>query len=118
MSQYFYKIVDEAPSEPLPERLQATVLDTQDGFIHLSTAKQIPITADLFFSTIPVIYLLKLRVESLDGDIRYDEDTGSGCPHLHDSHGLGKANVADVLTIDKGQYNSWAQVPALQDLED
>lgn len=119
MLQYFYKIVDEAPKGPLPQTLPLSDLDTQDGFIHLSTAEQIPITADLFFSTIPTIYLLKLRVKDLDGDIKYDETAGRGCPHLHGSqNGLGKDNIADVLTIHKEHYNAWAQVPALQQLED
>ncbi|QIW95269.1 hypothetical protein AMS68_000787 [Peltaster fructicola] len=119
MSQYFYKILDEEPPRSLPQKLPESQLDAQDGFIHLSTAMQIPITADLFFSTVGTIHLLKLRVRDLDGDIKYDEAVGPGCPHLHNSkNGLGKNNVVDVLTIQKEQYSTWAEVPALQELED
>jgi uncharacterized protein (DUF952 family) len=39
--KYVYKIVPEAPPEPLPEQYAISALDEKDGFIHLSSASQV-----------------------------------------------------------------------------
>lgn len=39
-NKYFYKILDDAPPEPLPETLPATELDEKDQFIHLSVCQE------------------------------------------------------------------------------
>ncbi|KAI5367980.1 hypothetical protein Slin15195_G031140 [Septoria linicola] len=115
---YFYKILDSAPPSPLPETLPATELDTKDNFIHLSTAKQIPITADLFFADHKKLWLLKLRVADLDGEIKYDPSLPE-CPHVHESkRGLGKGNVEEVIVVEKPAESIWVKVPELEALED
>ncbi|KAK4631552.1 hypothetical protein CLAFUW4_03175 [Fulvia fulva] len=117
---HFYKILDNAPREPLPETLPLSELDKKDGFIHLSTANQIKETANLFFSKTEKLWLLKLRVETLkkDGNIEWNSDI-PGCPHLHDSQqGLGKSNVEAIIVAEKGNHGSWKEVPELLNLED
>ncbi|EME47372.1 hypothetical protein DOTSEDRAFT_145970, partial [Dothistroma septosporum NZE10] len=117
---HFYKILDSAPQEPLPESLPLSDLDKKDGFVHLSTANQTKETANLFFSNTEKLWLLKLRVDDLkkDGNIQWNPDI-PGCPHLHDSaRGLGKSNVTAVIIANKGSHGSWKEVPALLDLED
>lgn len=117
---YFYKILDSAPPQPLADSLPLSELDKKDGFIHLSTATQTKETADLFFSKAEKLWLLKLRVDTLknDGNIQWNPDV-SGCPHLHDSRqGLGRANVEAVIAAEIGNYGSWKKVPELLDLED
>lgn len=39
--QFVYKILPEAPAEPLPAQLPLSELDAKDGFVHLSTATQV-----------------------------------------------------------------------------
>lgn len=39
--KYIYKIVPEAPPEPLPAVYPLSSLDAADGFIHLSEASQV-----------------------------------------------------------------------------
>lgn len=40
--RYIYKILDEAPPSPLPATLPPlSDLDQKDGFVHLSTARQV-----------------------------------------------------------------------------
>lgn len=114
---YYYKIFESAVPEPLPETLPTTALDAQDNFIHLSTAQQTPITADLFFGKYSRLWLLKLRVKDLDGEIRFVPDLPQ-CPHVHDSrHGLGKRNVEEVIVVDKEGHDSWKSVPEMMKLE-
>ncbi|GIZ46981.1 hypothetical protein CKM354_001008300 [Cercospora kikuchii] len=114
---YFYKILDSPPPSPLPETLPATPLDIKDNFIHLSTATQIPITADLFFASHTKLWLLKLRIADLDGEIRYVEGLPE-CPHVHDSvKGLGKGNVEEVILVERRKGEKWGALEALRKLE-
>lgn len=114
---FYYKIFEHAIEQPLPETLPTTALDAKDGFIHLSTAQQTPITAGLFFGKFTKLWILKLRVKDLDGEIRFPADL-PGCPHVHDTrHGLGKRNVEDVIVVDKAGHDSWKSVPELARLE-
>ena len=115
---FWYKILDQAPPSPLPETLPATDLDAHDGFIHLSTASQIPITAGLFFKTHTSIWVLKLRREKIDGRVEYPPELGESCPHIHDSTtGLGKQNIEDVVELKRGEGQKWADVPEMAKLE-
>lgn len=115
---FWYKILDQPPPSPLPETLPATDLDAKDGFIHLSTGSQIPITAGLFFSNHPSIWVLKLRRENIDGRVEYPPELGKCCPHVFDSKGLGKDNVEDVIELKRGEGQEWAEVPGMSQLHD
>jgi uncharacterized protein (DUF952 family) len=115
---FWYKILDQPPPSPLPETLPPTDLDAQDGFIHLSTASQIPITAGLFFQSHDIIWVLKLRREKVDGRVEYPLELGESCPHIHDSRtGLGKHNVEDVIELERKKDQKWADVPEMARLE-
>lgn len=79
---HVYKIV---PSDlivfPLPERLPLNPLDERDGFIHLSTAKQIPGTIRRFFANESTIYILRIKYETVERDIRWENSSkGNGEP--------------------------------------
>lgn len=116
---FWYKILDAAPPSPLPETLPATPLDAKDGFIHLSTASQIPITAGLFFTNVDCIWVLKLRREKIDGRVDYPPQLGKSCPHIHDSRqGLGKHNVERVIELRRGEGQDWKDVDGMKQLED
>lgn len=118
---YLYKILDEAPPHPLPETLPATELDTNDGFIHLSTADQTPTTAKLFFSSHTKLWILRLDQSVLDGRIEYSTDPNAGiengCAHVYDSKiGLGKTNVVEVLEAERAESENWTEVKTMKDL--
>ena len=120
-NKYLYKILDKAPQEPLPETLAASKLDKNDGFIHLSTAEQTPITAGLFFSSHSQLWILKLERSALDGRIDYSTDPkagiGNGCAHVHDSrHGLGRSNVVEVIEVHRQADQDWTNVESMMQL--
>jgi hypothetical protein len=41
LPEFVYKITPTAPPDPIPEAYPLSDLDRQDGFVHLSTAKQV-----------------------------------------------------------------------------
>jgi uncharacterized protein (DUF952 family) len=115
--RYLYKILDQKPPHPLPTTLPTTQLDAHDGFIHLSTAAQTTTTADLFFASQPTLWILQLRAADLDGETRYPPELGGGCAHVYGSaRGLGAGNVEEVIEVDKGDKDKWADVEAMKKL--
>ena len=119
--RYLYKILDESPPSPLPETLPSTDLDRNDGFIHLSTAEQTPITANLFFGSHTKLWILKLDREALDGRIEYitDPEAGveNGCPHVHNSQiGLGQSNIVEIIEAERAKDSTWTKVESLRTL--
>lgn len=79
--RYIYKIVPStAPiREPLPETLPVSELDRNSGFIHLSTASQVPNTLKFFFSEEPVVYILRINYADVIQFIRWESPDGKVC---------------------------------------
>ena len=73
--RYLYKIVSSASPvrEPLPERLPVSDVDNRSGFIHLSTAKQVPITLKSWFDDEPLVYVLRLYYGAVKDEIQWEE---------------------------------------------
>jgi uncharacterized protein (DUF952 family) len=64
-----YKLLTRAEWEAAQEEgyLSGTADDERDGFIHFSTAAQLPETARKYFSGVPDLVLLTIEVETLTG---------------------------------------------------
>jgi len=108
-----YKIVDKEPPSPIPAELPLSALDAQDGFIHLSDAHQVPITADLFFASHERLWILKISSSAAQrGSGRLVRPDGlPGCAHLY--HGkLGAEVVLDVKEFGKVEREKWVDVMA------
>ncbi|KAG6880446.1 hypothetical protein C0992_000048 [Termitomyces sp. T32_za158] len=129
---HVYKIV---PSDlivfPLPERLPLSPLDEKDGFIHLSTAKQLLGTLSRFFANETSIYILRIKYETIEPCVRWENSSkGNGepgtnpeglqdsvdvhvfvepgvigdnnvFPHLYNGGRLGREEIENVVTIEK-----------------
>jgi uncharacterized protein (DUF952 family) len=82
---YIYKIVpaSAAPPSPLPDALPVSELDSSDGFIHLSTALQVPGTLKRFFSDKDSVYILRIIYTKVEKDIKWENDKGEGKPKSH-----------------------------------
>ncbi|KAL4954740.1 hypothetical protein BDW69DRAFT_134922 [Aspergillus filifer] len=104
---YLYKLIPStAPvREPLPERLPVSELDQKSGFVHLSTALQVPNTLKFFFKDEPLVYVLRIPYERVARDIRFEDPEGRVCgprpdeglfPHLYNGLKLGRDEVESI----------------------
>ncbi|RDW93902.1 DUF952 domain-containing protein [Aspergillus mulundensis] len=104
---FLYKLVPStAPvREPLPDRLPVSELDEKSGFVHLSTALQVPNTLKFFFKDEPLVYVLRIPYDRVAQDIRFEDPEGRVCgprpdeglfPHLYNGLKLGKDEVESL----------------------
>ncbi|CEJ93156.1 hypothetical protein VHEMI08766 [[Torrubiella] hemipterigena] len=103
---YIYKISPTPPPEPVPAIYPPSELDEKDGFIHLSTAAQVPRTADLFFAEAPHLWFVKIQVERLV-PLHRIEWGPTGCVSLY-----GEVTASDIVAIESYQRDgekSWAE---------
>lgn len=79
--RYLYKIIPSTSPvrEPLPEQLPVSDLDQDSGFIHLSTATQVPNTLKSFFAEVPLVYILRIEYHQVFHDIRWESPDGKTC---------------------------------------
>ncbi|KAF8076253.1 hypothetical protein FPV67DRAFT_1664539 [Lyophyllum atratum] len=109
---YIYKLV---PSDliilPLPKRLPLSALDTNDNFIHLSTAIQLPGTLARYFANETKMYVLRIEYENVEKHIRWEDPRGKNpgdigaegvYPHLYNGGQLGNGEVENVFVLEKG----------------
>ncbi|CEN61798.1 hypothetical protein ASPCAL08446 [Aspergillus calidoustus] len=103
---FLYKLVPSlAPvREPIPERLPVSLIDQQSGFVHLSTALQVPNTLKLFFQDEPLVYVLRIPYDRVAQDIVFEDVTGRRgtrpdeglFPHLYNGLKLGKDEIESM----------------------
>lgn len=81
---YLYKIIPSSnpPPNPLPEKLPLSALDSSSGFIHLSTAVQIPGTLKHFFADESLVYILRVNYDALEKDLKWEDPDAKGKPGL------------------------------------
>ncbi|CAG8959469.1 hypothetical protein HYFRA_00001367 [Hymenoscyphus fraxineus] len=116
--KYIYKILPTSPPSPLPDCLPLSDLDSRDGFIHMSTSKQILGTLQNFFISAPSVVILRVLYERVEPRIKWEMAKGlgpeekGGCwdtegrlggfPHIYHTEGgelrLGKEEVESVGT--------------------
>ncbi|KAF5133344.1 hypothetical protein E5D57_003968 [Metarhizium anisopliae] len=111
--KHVYKITTSTPPDPIPAVYPPSELDQTDGFIHLSTAAQgctelVPKTADMFFSHVLQLWVVKIQLDKLTEHRIHWE--GDGCVHLY-----GDFGAQDVVAVEKcvRQGESWSD--CLQD---
>jgi uncharacterized protein (DUF952 family) len=77
---HLYKIIPGSQPELLPsphhDALPLSLLDQESGFIHLSTATQVPGTIKRFFAKEKKVYVLKLDYNQILNDIKWEEPSG------------------------------------------
>ncbi|KAK4138055.1 hypothetical protein BT67DRAFT_432178 [Trichocladium antarcticum] len=112
LPEFIYKITPTAPPDPIPEQYPLSALDQQDGFVHLSTSWQLPITAGLFFRDTASVYIIKLRLAGLPpSSVKWDEVEGTnGCPHLYGN--FGAQDVVAVREFRRGEGQTWEEALA------
>lgn len=77
---YLYKLIPSTGShlipDPIPEKLPLSDLDLESGFIHLSTASQLPGTLGRFFADEALVYILRLKYKDVKKDICWEDPQG------------------------------------------
>ena len=66
----------------------------EEGFIHASTATQVPLVADAFYRDAPDLVLLVIDTERVGSPIRYEQVPGQPDPY---PHVYGPLNLDAVL---------------------
>jgi uncharacterized protein (DUF952 family) len=82
-------------------------IDQKDGFIHLSTARQLPGTLSLYFANYDSLFLLKLNLSQRAEGLVYEAPSASSgrgglFPHLYSE--LGIDQIAQVWEIKRGAF--------------
>ncbi|CRK38496.1 hypothetical protein BN1708_007818 [Verticillium longisporum] len=104
---YLYKIIPSAPPATLPQEWPLSDLDRKDGYIHLSTARQAPVTAGLFFKEHQSLWVLKLRLASFAaGNLRWEAAGSDVYPHLYGQN-FGAAEIVDARELRRGEAQVW-----------
>ncbi|KAF8587764.1 hypothetical protein K439DRAFT_754832 [Ramaria rubella] len=117
---FLYKIIPASspPPDPLPEVLPLSPLDTTSGFIHLSTAEQIPKTLQLFFTDDTLVYILRIPYGRIEKDIVWEDATAAVrgqygvdgvYPHLYNGGRLGNAEVESIQNWER-KSGGWDDV--------
>ncbi|PCH43623.1 hypothetical protein WOLCODRAFT_103857 [Wolfiporia cocos MD-104 SS10] len=118
---YVYKLVpaNTPPSSPLPEALPVSALDQSSGFVHLSSAAQVPNTLKFFFTDEPRVYVLRIAYARVADKIRWEDPKAEVCgprggegmfPHLYNGFKLGKEEVDSVAVWERKEGESWEEV--------
>ena len=84
-----YKILTEDEwSQAFTIGYVETALDKEDGFIHFSTSKQLPLTLELYFKDSKKLILLQVDEEKIKDKIIYERSNSNDrvgkFPHLYD----------------------------------
>ncbi|KAF6230635.1 hypothetical protein HO173_011172 [Letharia columbiana] len=109
LPKYVYKILPEAPPDPLPASLPLSAIDAQDGFIHLSTAAQTPATAGRFFSANEKLWVLRIPLKQIESNVKWEE-AKSGCfAHLYGAD-LGQMEIEDTKAFTRGESDDWTAI--------
>mgnify|MGYP006245271127 FL=1 len=87
-----------------------TDLDTEDGFIHLSTAAQLAGTLSFYFKESDSVFLLQLDLDKIDGEKLIFEEPyinegkrKSPFPHLYSE--LYTNQISNIWNIKRGAFN-------------
>ncbi|KAF8211264.1 hypothetical protein K438DRAFT_1806995 [Mycena galopus ATCC 62051] len=114
--RYIYKLVPSSSPVPddLPERLPLSELDAASGFIHLSTAIQIPGTLRHFFAEHDQVYVLRIEYATVEKDIKWESPNAEVCgerggegffPHLYNGGRLGSQEIESVVVWHRTSGN-------------
>jgi len=101
-SAFVYKICEHrAWQEAIVEgRFRGSADDLRDGYIHLSTAKQLPGTAARHFRGQRDLVLIAIETTKLAADLKWEPSRGDALfPHLYAALDVGAATSVQPLAL-------------------
>jgi uncharacterized protein (DUF952 family) len=105
MSKEFYKILTPEEWERASETgIIETDLDIKDGFIHLSTSRQLAATLAFYFADQDRVILLQPNYEAVKDKLKYENTKSqdrrqSKFPHLYDK--LKVSQISKMWSLDR-----------------
>ena len=75
---------------------------TTDGFIHLSTDKQLLMSANKFYRGKPDLLVVAINEKRLNADLRYEEADNESFPHLYGPLNLDAVDEVVGLPLGEG----------------
>ncbi|KAF8211263.1 hypothetical protein K438DRAFT_1806994 [Mycena galopus ATCC 62051] len=113
--KYIYKLISFSSSipDPIPKTLPLSELDAASGFMHFSTALQVPRTLNRFFITDPSVTIVRIDYKKVEDEIRWEDSKGSApgeiggegiFPHIY-GRSLGSADIESMLILERNEGN-------------
>ena len=99
-----YKVLraDEWTAAQAGERYEGSPDDLRDGFVHLSTASQLPGTLDRHFAGETGLMLLAVDAEALGDALRWETSTGGEAyPHYYGALPMSAVTEATPVRSDQ-----------------
>ena len=110
-ARHVYKILTSVPPVPIPHDL--IEVDTADGFIHLSTAQQVPATASRFFGNEQKLFIVTISLAKLEagpGALKWEGSGTHGVfPHLYDAD-IQAESVVETKEYARAGGEKWGDV--------
>ncbi|PHR54728.1 MAG: hypothetical protein COA47_15125 [Robiginitomaculum sp.] len=79
--------------------------DQRDGFLHLSTAEQVAITARKYYAQVPDLFLLGISMTAVEPILRWEASTsGEVYPHAYGEVPVSAVLFAKPVPRYQGQY--------------
>jgi uncharacterized protein (DUF952 family) len=98
-----YKILraDEWTAAQASDAYAGSADDQRDGFVHLSTPRQLPGTLDRHFGGETGLMLLAVETEALGPELRWETSTGGEAyPHYYGALPMGAVTKATPIRSD------------------
>jgi|TARA_B110000196_G_scaffold303632_1_gene299647 uncharacterized protein (DUF952 family) len=82
-----------------------TVLDQQDGFIHLSSATQLNMTLSLYFSKEEKVILLQINESDIAEGLTYEQADKRGGEFAHFYGELSTQKISQLWQLDRSAFS-------------
>ncbi|KAJ7368163.1 hypothetical protein DFH08DRAFT_830581 [Mycena albidolilacea] len=114
---YIYKLISFSSPipEPVPKTLPLSELDAASGFMHFSTAAQVPRTLKRFFAEDPRVTIVRIDYAKVEEEIRWEDSKGTApgeiggegiFPHIY-NRSLGSGDIESKM--DLSNEGGWDQ---------
>jgi uncharacterized protein (DUF952 family) len=87
-----------------------TVLDQQDGFIHLSSATQLNMTLSLYFSKEEKVILLQINESDIEEGLTYERADKRGGEFAHFYGELSTQKISQLWQLDRSAFSLPSEV--------
>lgn len=109
-AQHIYKVCTEAEvhAAQVAGVYQGSAADLRDGFIHLSTAEQLPGTLAKHFAGQVGLVVLTVVAPALGAGLRYEASRGGALfPHCYGPLPMTAVRAVRALPDDEGERAQW-----------